>query len=395
MPREIYRPKRMKFGAFLAPFHRVEENPTIAFERDLEYIEQMDRFNFDEVWIGEHHSAGWETIASPELMMIAAAQRTRSIKVGTGVLSLPYHHPLLVADRFVQLDHMTRGRAMLGVGPGALTSDAYMMGIDPLEQRRMMDESLGAILALLRGETVTMETDWFKLQDARLQLASYTYPHLPVAVAAAFSPSGPITAGKYGIGILSGGANHPEGQKALERTWAWASEAAKESGKTISREDWRVVMPFYLADSKKEAINDIAELFRHENEDYFGSTIGRGPAPGEGSLETAIERGSIIVGTPDDAIPIIENMLEISGGFGGMLTRSSEYTTWEKTIHSMELWSRYVMPHFQGQIQSKAASADWVASNPAAKVSTDAITKAFEDAGKEIPGNVEESQRPR
>ncbi|MFL2636403.1 MAG: LLM class flavin-dependent oxidoreductase [Tepidiformaceae bacterium] len=395
MSTEIYRPKRMKFGAFLAPFHRANENPTIAIERDLEYIEQMDRFNFDEVWIGEHHSAGWEIIASPELVMVAAAQRTRSIKVGTGVLSLPYHNPLIVADRFVQLDHMTRGRAMLGVGPGALTSDAYMMGIDPLEQRRMMDESLGAILALLRGEIVNMETDWFTLKDARLQLASYTYPHLPVAVAAAFSPAGPITAGKHGVGILSNALNHPDGQQSLERTWDWASEAAAESGKTISREDWRVVLPFHLAESKKEAIQDIREMFRHEAEDYFGATIGRGPAPGEGSLEAAIERGSIIVGTPDDAIPIIEHVLEISGGFGGMLTRPGEYTTWDKTVHSLELWSRYVMPRFQGQIAPKEASVDWVSSNPAAKVNTDAVTKAFEDAGKNVPGNVDESQRPR
>src|SRR5690606_31997241 len=119
---------------------------------DIELLEHLDRLGFDEAWIGEHHSAGWETIADPRLIIAAAAGRTRSIRLGTGVTSLPYHHPLIVADRMVQLDHMTRGRAMLGVGPGALTSDAYMMGIEPSDQRRRMGEALDAIMALFRSD---------------------------------------------------------------------------------------------------------------------------------------------------------------------------------------------------------------------------------------------------
>src|SRR4030081_3053040 len=141
----------LTFGIFLAPFHRLGENPTLAIDRDVELIQWLDSRGYDEAWIGEHHSAGWEIIASPEIFIGVAADRTRTIMLGSGVTSLPYHHPLMVAQRFVQLDHMTRGRTMLGVGPGALVSDAYMMGIDPDTQRRRMDESLGAIVALLEG----------------------------------------------------------------------------------------------------------------------------------------------------------------------------------------------------------------------------------------------------
>ena len=119
----------MKFGIFLAPFHRVGENPTLALDRDMELIQWLDHLGYDEAWIGEHHSAGWELIASPEIMIAAAAERTRHIMLGSGVTSLPYHHPLLVAQRFVQLDHMTRGRAMLGCGPGALVSDDIIIGL--------------------------------------------------------------------------------------------------------------------------------------------------------------------------------------------------------------------------------------------------------------------------
>jgi len=140
----------MKFGIFLAPFHRVGENPTLAINRDIELIEWLDHLGYTEAWIGEHHSAGWELIASPELIIAAAAERTKNIKLGSGVTSLPYHHPFLVAQRWVQLDHMTRGRAMLGCGPGALTSDAYMLGIEPSTQRPRMLEAMDAIIRLVR-----------------------------------------------------------------------------------------------------------------------------------------------------------------------------------------------------------------------------------------------------
>jgi limonene 1,2-monooxygenase len=161
----------MKFGIFLAPFHRLGDNPTLAIARDIEMLVWLDYLGYDEAWIGEHHSAGWEIIASPELIIAAAAERTKHIMLGSGVTSLPYHHPYMVAQRWVQLDHMTRGRAMLGCGPGALISDAYMLGIDVTKQRRMMDESLDAIMALLRcEEPVTMKTDWFEMHEARLHL---------------------------------------------------------------------------------------------------------------------------------------------------------------------------------------------------------------------------------
>ena len=113
-------PERMKFGVFMAPFHRVGENPTLALDRDLELIEWLDFLGFDEAYIGEHHSAGWETISSPEIFIAAAAGRTRHIRLGTGVVSLPYHHPYMVASRMVLLDHLTKGRVILGVGPGGL-----------------------------------------------------------------------------------------------------------------------------------------------------------------------------------------------------------------------------------------------------------------------------------
>jgi limonene 1,2-monooxygenase len=221
-------PARLKFGIFMAPFHPLGEDPTLALERDLELLQWLDYLGFDEAWIGEHHSAGWETIASPEVFIATAAERTKHLKLGTGVISLPYHHPLMVANRMILLDHLTRGRVMLGVGPGALASDAYMLGIDPLEQRHRMDESLGIIMRLLtETDPITYESDWFVLRDAVVHLRPYTQPHFPVVVAAAQSPVGMQLAGKYGAGVLSVSVIRDRGTAPdLHKFWQIAEETA-------------------------------------------------------------------------------------------------------------------------------------------------------------------------
>ena len=393
-----YRPARMKFGVFLAPFHRSGEHPLLAVDRDLELIQDLDRLGFDEAWIGEHHSAGWELIADPAVFIAAAAERTRSIKLGTGVVSLPYHHPLMVAGRMVQLDHMTRGRAMLGVGPGALSSDAYMMGIDALRQRERMDQSLEAIMALLAAEApVDMETDWFTLRDARLQMPSFTRPHLPMAVAHSFSPAGPRAAGRFGIGLLSIASFQPGGLIQLEQAWGWAEEAAAEAGKTISRDDWRVVIPFHLADSKREATKQAVDGALVYTRDYFGDTLGRPAEPGQDTLQAMAKRGGAIIGTPDDASEAIETILALSGGFGGLLGLAHEWASTEATRRSYELWARYVAPRFQGLLDPVRGSQDWVASHRDGIFGQrgDTTRKAFDDAGVELPEQIERMQRGR
>jgi limonene 1,2-monooxygenase len=241
---------RLRFGIFMAPYHSPRENPTTCFERDRDLVQWLDELGFEEAWVGEHHSAGYEIISSPELFLADLAARTRHIRLGTGVVSLPYHSPLMVAERMNQLDHLTRGRAMLGVGPGLLPSDAMMLGIDPREQRRMMGESLDVVLRLLRGEVVTEKTDWFELRDAKLHLAPYSRPHLEVAVAASVTPSGPRTAGRYGISMLSPAATTQGGFNALAYHWGILEETAAEHGQTVGRDRWRVAGWCHVAETR-------------------------------------------------------------------------------------------------------------------------------------------------
>ncbi len=359
----------MKFGIFLGPFHRVGENPTLAIDRDLELVQWLDYLGYDEAWIGEHHSAGWETISSPEIFIGIAADRTRHIKLGTGVISLPYHHPLMVANRMVQLDHMTHGRVMFGVGPGALPGDAYMMGIDPTTQREKMDEAFGIVLRLFtETEPITYKSDWFELNEAMLQLRPYTRPHMPIAVASVQSPSGVALAGKYGASVLTitvprdpsatGGTN-------LKFLWDVAEESAAEHNQTVDRFDWRLTVPVHLAESREKAFEEARLGAGRFLREYTEGTNGR-KAAFDGPLEEVIdhmaETNSWIIGTPDDCIEGILKLEEQSGGFGGFLVQAIDWAPRDRILNSFELLARYVMPRFQNSLVGLENSNQWAKS---------------------------------
>ncbi|HUV09496.1 MAG TPA: LLM class flavin-dependent oxidoreductase [Acidimicrobiia bacterium] len=378
----------MRFGVFLAPFHAVGQNPTLALERDLDLLVHLDRLGFDEAWIGEHHSGGVETIASPEVFIAAAAERTRHLRLGSGVNSLPYHHPLLLADRFVMLDHLTRGRAMLGCGPGQLTSDAHMLGIPPKTQRARMDEALDVIVRLLRGETVTAKTDWFEINDARLQLAPFSQEGIEMAVAASISPAGPRAAGKHGLGLISIGATTEMGFDILAAHWDVMEERAAEFGQPADRARWRLVGPMHLAETKEQAQRDV-EFGILDFARYFRHVLPASPVGDGDDVETILQdcdsSGFAIIGTPDDAIRQIERLVEQSGGFGTFLVFGHEWADPAATRHSYELFARHVMPHFQGQLDPLQSSYDWLVGSEGRFVAaaSGAIDKAIQDHAAE------------
>ncbi|HEX4713014.1 LLM class flavin-dependent oxidoreductase [Phenylobacterium sp.] len=356
-------PQRLRFGAFIAPFHPLEENPTLAIQRDLELVEWMEQLGFDEAWIGEHHSAAYELIASPEVFIAAAAERTKHIRLGTGVSSLPYHHPLMLADRINQLDHMTRGRVMFGAGPGALVSDAFMMGIPVAKQRDRMDEALGVIVRLLQGEDVTHKSDWFELDKARLQMTPYSRPRVEIAVASQVSPTGARAAGQHGLGLLSLGATSTAGFNALASNWAIATEQAAEHGQTMDRNAWRLVGPMHIAETREQAMEDIR--FGLEKWIFYFREIANLPIVPEGDdpIKAMVESGMAVVGTPDDAIARIQQLVDESGGFGAFLLMAHNWANWSATKHSYELMARYVFPAFQNLNDNRAASMAWVKAN--------------------------------
>src|SRR5204863_527007 len=230
---------RLKFGAFLAPHHPIGEHPMLQFRRDLAFVEQLDELGYDEFWCGEHHSSGWETIASPEMFLAAAGERTKRIKLGTGVVSLPYHHPFNVAQRMVQLDHMTGGRAIFGSGPG--------------EQARR--EARGGLMR------------WHN---------------------------------EYNVGTL------------------------------------------------------------------MRPGISAFKSPDEAVDQTAFVDGAAsAIGTPDDLVQLIKNVMKLSGGVGSVIGFAHDWANIEATRRSWDLVARYVVPEINGYIDSMRKSQKFVIENRA------------------------------
>ncbi len=360
---------KLKFGAFLAPPHPIAEHPMLQFRKDLDLVEHLDKLGYDEFWCGEHHSTGWEIIASPEMFLAAAGERTHRIGLGTGVVSLPYHHPFIMAQRIVQLDHMTGGRAIFGSGPGALPSDAHVMGIDPMLQRDRQDEALGVIRRLLRGEErFSYESDWFTLQDARLQLLPLQ-EDLPFAVASIISPSGMTLAGKHGTGVLSIGSMSSEGLTALPTQWSFAEESAALHGNTVDRRDWRIVMSWHIAETREKAYAEAKDGLFHWHNEYSVGTLMR---PGVDAFKTpdeAVEKtsdtanSSAVIGTPDDLVAAIYNMVELTGGFGTVIGFVHDWANRENTLRSWDLVARYVVPEVNGLLDAYRESRRHVVEN--------------------------------
>ncbi len=347
----------------MAPFHPPHHNPTLALENDLELLQHMDKLGFDEAWIGEHHSAGSEIIASPEIFIMAAAERTKNIKLGTGVVSLPYHNPLWVAERMVLLDHLTRGRVMFGMGPGALPTDAAMLGLEPTQMRPLLEEYIEIVMQLLTSdEPVNYESDRLTLKNARLHLRPYSDPLFDIAIAAVASPSGAKLAGKYDGGVLSLGATVAVGMDVLAHHWTIQEETAAKYGKVADRAKWRLVGLMHLAETEEEARRDV-EYGMGQWFSYFQEVAAFPQMAVDGSnLNEQIDfvnGGLGVVGTPEMAIAQIEDLLKQSnGGFGAYLTLAHNWANNEATKKSYELFARHVMPHFQGQIDSLMGAAD-------------------------------------
>ena len=339
----------LRTGVFLAPFHALDENPTLALERDMELVQHLDRLNYHEAWIGEHHSGGYEIIACPEMFIAGAIPRTRTIRLGTGVVSLPYHNPFTLSSRMMQLDHMARGRAMFGVGPGSLIYDADKIGLKAADQRRRMAESLDCIVELMNGRMVTKKTDWFTLNEAKLQLQPYSQPGMEMAVACSRSPVGAVASGKHGIGMISIGGTNDEALAAHAKNWAIHEEAARGAGKTPDRSKWRITTFAHVAETREKARADMAYGLANFAK-YFTDVATFPIIPGgiTNPVDYLIDNGVAAIGTPDDCIRHFERLWQGSaGGFGAVLLLAHNWADWAATKRSYELMARYVHPHFQ------------------------------------------------
>lgn len=383
----ILRKTKLRLGLFVAPFHALNENPTLTFERDLELARFADELGLSEFWYGEHHTGGYENSASPELMIAAAAQRTRRIKLGTGVVSLPYHNPLMTANRIAQLDHLTRGRLIFGAGPGLLVSDAYMLGIDARDSREKLDEGLSVITRLLRGEWITEKTSWYTLRDAHCQVLPSSDP-LEICVASTFSPNGGKLAAKYEAGMLCLASTLYGGFDSLPVNWKIAQDTAAKYGRVMNPASIRCATDMHIAETRDQAMDQAREGYeiflryiKNQSEQIKDS-------PAHLSLEDLIERGEAVVGTPDDAIAQIRRLETKVPDFGTLLLLERNWARPEHQRRSLEMLMRYVLPAINGDNINRQKSFDWAREkrDHFIEVFSEASMRAFEKHTKETAG---------
>ena len=332
----------MRFGLFLQPFHHPSDDPTQALHRDLDLITHLDYLGFDEAWVGEHHSTGWENIAAPEAFIAAAADRTSRIRLGTGVVQLGLHHPLVLLDRMIMLDHLTRGRVTFGMGVGGgIPADLTVFGLTKEIAAARMEESIDVMMRLLRADgPVSASSDWFELRDATLQLRPYTEPHMPFAVASTHRANVEFmgrTGGKVLMGPLPGRV--PAVLEDLQR-------GAEQSGREASRDQIELSYMLHVAETRDQAIEGFKEGAIKERYEFVSGVNGN-PEP-DGSPEEwyAGYAEANLIGSPADVIEKIESIADESGGVGGMIFMTRDWAGIEANRQSWRLFAEEVAPKF-------------------------------------------------
>ncbi|MBV9458196.1 MAG: LLM class flavin-dependent oxidoreductase [Bradyrhizobium sp.] len=358
-------------GALASDAHTLGIDPMVQRDRQ------------DEGLVSDWSSDVCSSVLSPEMFLAAAGERTKRVRLGTGVISLPYHHPFNVAQRMVQLDHMTGGRAIFGSGPGALASDAHTLGIDPMTQRDRQDEAIAVIRRLFNGERITVKSDWFEMNDAALQILPLQ-EEMPCVVASMISPSGMTLAGKYGIGIISLGSMSTKGLMSLAQQWEFAEDAAKKAGTTVSRSNWRVLLSWHVAETREQARREAREgLMRWHNEYNVGTLMRPGVLPFK-SPDDAVDQTAFVdgaasaIGTPDDLVKLIKNVMKTSGGVGTIIGFAHDWANPENTRRSWDMVARYVVPEINGYVDSMRKSQKFVIENRA----------VFERAGEAVMAKI-------
>src|SRR4051794_40552324 len=124
------------------PMHALNRDYPVTLDEDIEAFKLADELGFEEAWIGEHYSSEIEQISSPLIFLAHMAAQTKTIKLGTGVVSLPIYHPAQLSAHVALLDHLTKGRLILGIGTGGLGSDFELFGLEGADRNAMMLDSL-------------------------------------------------------------------------------------------------------------------------------------------------------------------------------------------------------------------------------------------------------------
>ena len=359
----------MKLGLFLMPSHPPERSTYAAHNWDLDVLCLADELGYAEAWIGEHFTAPWEPIPSPDILIAQALMRTTNIKLGTGAHLLPFHHPVELAHRVAYLDHLAQGRYMFGIGSGGLQSDHELFGVDMEagEHREMTREALDIILHVWAGKAPSEYKGKFwnvKIPDAkdyefanlRTFLTPFQKPHPPIGVAGASPSSDTLKiAGERGYIPMSLGLNAVY----VASHWDVVEEGAREAGRTPPRRsDWRIVRDLWVAETDEEARQGALNgMLGRAWEEYLLPLFSYGPypfvkfmkhddsIPDEAVTPEYMVDNLWLVGSPDTVAAKLRSLYETVGGFGTLLWLTFDHSENRKAYEKCaRLLAEKVMP---------------------------------------------------
>jgi len=354
----------MHFGLFMMPLHPPYRAFADAYDRDIDQIVLADRLGFREAWVGEHLTERWENAPAPDLLIAKALALTKNVLLGTGVTLLALHNPVYLAHRLAMLDHMARGRFQWGIGGGGIPTDLSLLGVDhtdPTAVRARSAEVLDVVLKLwasegqftYHGSFFNIDTPVFDPVKARgYYMKPYQRPHPPIAVAASTPNSSSMRmAGERGwIPMSSSLLSRPY----LANHWRLVEEGAQKAGRPAKRSQWRIARDILVAPTPGVARERARAVLgrnyvEHQHPNRVGtvqmaSTKLESSMPDEAVTVDYLMDNLWIVGDPAECVDKIQQLYEESGGFGTLLsiTTDSDDAGWDH--ESLRLLMEHVAP---------------------------------------------------
>jgi alkanesulfonate monooxygenase SsuD/methylene tetrahydromethanopterin reductase-like flavin-dependent oxidoreductase (luciferase family) len=358
----------MRYGYFMMPLHPPGSALSETLDSDLRQIEELDQLGYEEAWIGEHFTAEWENIPAPDQLIAAALQRTKRIRLGTGVACMPNHNPFQLAHRIAQLDQMARGRFLFGVGSGGFIGDFEVAGIDPRsgKQHQLTQDAIDLVVKLWTSPTPGHyeQHSWrFNVPEPDPSIAKhvwikpYQQPHPPIAVAGVSEKSGTLAvAGERGwipmsINIVP--------TRVLKTHWDTVESSARAKGRTASHGDWRIARDIHVAETTEQARREAIDgAIGRDFHDYFlpglkamrmFSLFKHDPDMSDEAVTLEYLADNVwIVGDPDEVARKLRSLYADVGGFGVLLAMAHDWPDQQVWQRSMTLLATEVMPHLQG-----------------------------------------------
>ena len=253
----------MRLGYFTMPVHPMHRDWAQTLQEDRQAIILADQLGFYDAFMGEHLTDACENITNSMMFQASLIPETRQIKLATGTTNLSHMHPVLIAVQAAMFDHLAQGRFILGVSPGALTSDAEALGILDEDRNKMFADAIDVILAIwerdppydieLPGNRYKVTTRKTMDLDFGVGVMAKPYqkprPEIVGTVVAPFSP-GVVLMGKRDFHPLS--ANFLL-SKHLKSHWQNYCKGKVEAGAEARVEDWRVARAIFVNDDDKVA----------------------------------------------------------------------------------------------------------------------------------------------